>query len=153
MADLARKERVRGGHKASVTKIVHKAEELPTTESPDVARLAQIRMSLQEKLTVLKVLDADVFELIETEDSVMDEVEQSDVFKQDVYAVLVRIEQISPRSSTYAASELSSLTPRSDLSSGVASKVRRPELTIQPFSGEPTYWMTFWDSYRGVAVT
>ena len=148
MADLARKKRVRGGHKASVTKMVRKAEELLTAESPDVARLAQIKMSLQEKLTVLKGLDAEVLELVESEDAVTEEIEQSDVFKQDVYAVLVKIEQISLRSSTHTASDPSCLTPRSGLSSGAASKVRLPKLTIQPFNGEPTNWLTFWDSYK-----
>ena len=67
---------------------------LLTTESPDVVRLAQIKMSHQEKLTVLKGLDAEVLALVESEGAVMEEIEQSDVFKQDVYAVLVKIEQI-----------------------------------------------------------
>ena len=74
--------------------------------------------------------------------------EQSDVSKKDVYAVLVKIEQIPLQSSTHAAPDHSFLTPRSELSSGVTSKVRIPKLTIQPFNGEPTKWLTFWDSYR-----
>ena len=104
--------------------------------------------SIQEKLTVLKGIDVEVFELVESEDAVMEEIEQSDGFKQDVYEVLVRIEQISLQSSTPAASDPSCLMPRSHLSSGVASKVRLSKLMIQPFSGVLTNWMTFCDSYR-----
>ena len=81
MADLARKKRIRGGHKASVTKMIPKAEELFTTESPEVAQLLQIIMSLQEKLTILKELNAEVFELVELEDAVTKEIEQSDALK------------------------------------------------------------------------
>ena len=92
MADLAHKKRVHGGYKASVTKMFHKAEEFLTAESPDIAQLTQIKRSLQEKLTVLKGLDAEVLELVESEDAVTEEIEQSDVFKQDVYAVLAKIE-------------------------------------------------------------
>ena len=84
MSDLARKKKVRRGHKASVTRMVRSAEELFTTDLPDVARLAQIKMSLREKLTVLKGLDAEILELVETEEAVTEEIEQCDVFKQDV---------------------------------------------------------------------
>ena len=62
MADLANK--LRGRHKASVTKIIRNAEELFTTESPDITRLLQIKISLHEKLIVLKGLDAEVFKLV-----------------------------------------------------------------------------------------
>ena len=95
MADLARKKRVRGGHKASVTRMVHDVKDLFTTDPPDVTRLAQIKMSLQEKLTVLKGLDAKILELVKTEEAVTEEIEQSDVFMQDLYAILVKIEQLS----------------------------------------------------------
>ena len=53
MADLACKKRVCGGHKASVTKILCKAEDVMTADPPDVEGLAQIKMILHEKLTVL----------------------------------------------------------------------------------------------------
>ena len=45
-------------------------------EPPDVAHLAQIKMSLQEKLTVLKGLNAEILKL--------EEIEHSDIFKQDI---------------------------------------------------------------------
>ena len=148
MADLARKKRVRGGHKASVTKILRKAEDIMAADPPDVEGLAQIKMSLQEKLTVLKGLDAEILELVESEDAVTEEIEQADVFKQDMYAVLVKIERLSSKGPTPTPPEPSRSAPRTDPPSSAASKVKLPKLTIQPFNGEPTNWMTFWDSYK-----
>ena len=132
MADLARKKRVRGGHKASVTKMVRKAEELLTAEPPDVAHLLQIKMSLKEKLTVLERLDAEILELVDSEKDVTEEIEHSDVFKQDMYAALVRIEQLSQRQST---PDPSHSTPRSSPLSAAASKVKQPKLMIHAFDG------------------
>ena len=147
MAELARKKRVRGGHKASVTKMLRKATDVIEADPHDAARLAQVKMSLQEKLAIIKGLDAEILDLVESEDAVMEEIEQSDAFKQDMYEVLVRIEQLSLRDSTSSLLEPSRSMPRVDAPSG-ASKVKLPKLTIQPFNGEPTNWMTFWDSYQ-----
>ncbi len=103
------------------------------TDPPDVVRLAQIKMSLQEKLTIL---DAEILELVESEHAAMEEIEQSDVFKQDMYAVL---EQLSLQGSAHAPPESPYVTPRSDLHSGAAGKVRLPKLTIQPLRSSATY--------------
>ena len=110
MADLARKKSVRGGHKASVTGMVRGVEDLFTTNPPDVEQLAQIKMSLQEKLTVLKGPDAEILELVKSKEAVTKEIEQSDVSKQDVDAILVKIEQLSARSSTPVSPDQSCLT-------------------------------------------
>ena len=58
MSDLARKKRVRGRHRGSITKALGHAEELLAAESPDVDRLLQLKLTLGEKLEVLKTLDA-----------------------------------------------------------------------------------------------
>ena len=86
-----------------------------TADPPDVEGLAQIKMSLHEKLTVLKGLDTEILELVESEDAVTEEIEQADVFKQDMYAVLVRIERLQP--------EVLPICP-------LTLRARRPELTL-----------------------
>jgi len=48
---------IRGGHRSSTTKMVNRAGELLATGTPDVVRLSQLKLSLQEKLDVLKQLD------------------------------------------------------------------------------------------------
>ena len=54
MADLAKKKRVRAGHRSSATKMIGKAKELLDERSPNTTKLAQLQMSLQEKLDLLK---------------------------------------------------------------------------------------------------
>ena len=147
MADLHRKKRVRGGHRASVTKMVRKAEELLAADPPDAARLAQIKLSLQEKLVVLKGLDAEIVELVE-EDAVTEEIEQADAFKEEAYAVMIKIDQRAPQTAPSTTFDSARSATRPDLSGATHSKVRLPKLTIQPFTGELTKWTTFWDSFQ-----
>ena len=92
--DLAKKKRVRAGHRASATRMANKAGELLSQDSPDATQLAQLRLSLQEKLDVLKQLDGEVLDLV-SEDHVAEEIEQSDRFKEDIYLIMVRIEHLS----------------------------------------------------------
>ena len=55
--DLAKKKRVRSGHKGSATRTVRQITELLGTESPDRDRLALLRMTLKEKHCVGIVFD------------------------------------------------------------------------------------------------
>ena len=60
---LAKKRQVHTGHRASVTKMLHQVEELTAASlgAPvDVAKLTQLKMSLQEKLDILKRLDDEI---------------------------------------------------------------------------------------------
>ena len=65
MPELARKKRVRAGHRASVTRMIARAMGFLEDENPDVSKLVQMKMSLQEKLDVLKQLDKEILELVE----------------------------------------------------------------------------------------
>lgn len=145
MSQLMRKKRVRAGHRSSATKIVRKAEELLAEDVPNTAQLMQIKLSLQEKLSTLKQLDAEIFDVID-EDSVVEEIEQADAYKEDLYAVMVRLEGLSIRSKLSSRDPFTDRPIRSDLPSH--DKVKLPKLTIQPFKGDLTTWTTFWDSYR-----
>lgn len=60
--ELARKKRVRAGHKDSTTKMITKVEELLSKpEAPDPLTLKQLGMKLREKLEVIKTLDREIF--------------------------------------------------------------------------------------------
>lgn len=50
----------RAGHKASATRVIRSAEDLPKTSGSDTLRLTQLSRSLQEKLDVLKTLDSEI---------------------------------------------------------------------------------------------
>ena len=149
---LVRKKRVRAGHRASATRIVTKATGLLDDDRPDSMKLSQLKLSLQEKLDVLKQLDGEILGLVD-EDAVADEIKQSDGFKEGVYTVMVRIESHERAASRCVTKPPpTSPTPGGGASIAAGSSrdatVKLPKLTIQPFKGDLTTWTTFWDSYK-----
>ena len=85
--DLRRKKRVRAGHRGSATKVIGRAEDLLALEKPDIDGLSQVKLTLSEKLEVLKTLDAEILVLVE-EGDMAEEIDQADEFKEKMYAVI-----------------------------------------------------------------
>ena len=145
MAELTRKKRVRAGHKASATRMMTSANDLITAEGgPDVAKLSRVGMSLKEKLKDIKTLDGEVLELVKDED-LEAEITQADEFKEEIYAMLIQIEEACAPAPTLTPRTLSPAT--GPTAPGPTSKVRLPKLTIKAFSGKLTAWTPFWDSF------
>ena len=145
---LTRKKRVRAGNRGSAFHMIAKADELLAEESPNASRLSHLKMSLQEKLDVLKQLDGEMLELVD-EEGLAEDIEQSDEFKERIYAAVIRIEECHP----WALGPPSAGTPRPKDPAGPSpappvNKVKLRTLTIRPFNGELTAWTTFWDSYK-----
>ena len=82
MAELSHKKNVRGGHRASATKMVRKTEELLAQEEPNKSQLTRVKLSLQEKLSILKELDSEVVDLVK---GIAGEIEQADTYMEDIY--------------------------------------------------------------------
>ena len=97
--DLARKKHVRGGHKASASKMVKKVNDLLAEENPNKSSLKRVKLSLVEKLDVLKLLDAEIVDLVE-ESELVKEIEGSDEYREGLYAAIVRIDYFLARSTT-----------------------------------------------------
>ena len=93
--ELVKKEYVCAGHRASVSRMVKKSEELFAADTLDTTKLAQLKMSLKEKLEVLSWLDGEILSLVEEEASITKEIQQSDGVKEGTYAILVRIDSLS----------------------------------------------------------
>lgn len=88
---LNRKKKVRGGHRASATRIISQTYE--TIESTDavesvVTKLKQSKLILQEKLETVKQLDEEILGLVDDEE-VDNEIEQADVFKERVHRAII----------------------------------------------------------------
>ena len=146
MTDVIRKKSVRRGHRASATKMVHKAQDLLSRDPMDYAQLAKTRLSLQEKVSVLKKLDAEIVDSVK-EEEVAEEIEKTDMYMEDVYDVLAKLEEVLNKSLSRPFTIGPSSTA-SDDATAPRTKVRLPKLTIQSFKGELTAWVTFWDSYE-----
>ena len=138
--DLRRKKRVRAGHRGSSTKAIGRVEDILTLEKPDINRLSQVKLTLSEKLEVLKTLDAEILDRVEKGD-MAEEIDQADEFKEKMYAVMVRNDRVL--NSTYDAivrpmPTATSSTPSAGGSAPArsGSQVKLPKLNIQPFRGD-----------------
>ena len=125
-----------------------RAEELLAVHSLRVSKLLQLKLSLSEKLDVLKQLDNENLGMVE-EEKVVNEIEQSDEFKKDIYAFTVRIERAlaTPHPTSFPPGSVTVAHSPSSASS----RAKLPKLTLQPFDGELTSWTPFWDSFRATA--
>ena len=94
MADaeqLARKKRVRGGHRAPTTQVLGQVQPSITTETPDIPKITQLKRSLEEKLHSLSTLDEEIL-LLTPEEEIEEEIVQADEIKERVYTALSRLE-------------------------------------------------------------
>ena len=82
--DLARKKRIRAGHKASATRMLNQIDGILADSTPDVSKLSQLKLSVQEKLETLKLLDGEILELVG--DDLVTEIKTADSFKEGIYA-------------------------------------------------------------------
>ena len=144
---LTKKKRIRAGHRGSATRMLTQVEGLLAASTTDVARLSQLKLSLQEKLETLKLLDGEIIDLIE-EDHLVEEIEQADGFKEGIYSAMVKIDSQCSTAQAIPNPATSTLdTPHTPAASR-GSRVRLPKLTLRTFNGDVTTWMTFWDSYE-----
>ena len=113
-------------------------DELIATDSPDRARLSLLRLPLKEKLETIKALDTEVGDLIEEEDSLVEEIEQADSYKETIFTLLIKIDRLMesvPVSPTITSTECLPATSRTETPS---TRVRLPKLQLRPYGGELT---------------
>ena len=111
---LARRRRIRAGHKASATRILGQITSALTETPPDTGRLTLLKLTLSEKLETLKGLDAEIMEITPKE-GLDDEIGRSDEFKERLYDALTRInKKISPALPTVARSSTESRSNGAD---------------------------------------
>ena len=146
--DLTRKKRIRGGHRTSVTKIIHQVETVLAGEL-DASKLSALKMTLTEKVKTLSTLDDEIANLLEDEGTLAEDIEQSDEYKQKIYAVIVSIDKViaPPVGPTFGPGGPARTHARVDPSPDeLASRVRLSKLTLHPFDGDITKWTSFWNS-------
>ena len=87
MAELAKKKKVRAGHRASTTRILGQINPAVETDPLDVPKITQLKRNLEDKLTSLMVLDDEILPLLD--DEAIAEIVQAD---EQVYVALSRLE-------------------------------------------------------------
>lgn len=135
---VARKKRIRGGHKSSATRMLTQINALLTEDPPDLSKLSQLKLSIQEKLETIKLLDGELLDLV-SEDELTAEIEQADAFKEGVFVAIIKIDKCIMAHPTPA--------PLDACPPALIDKVKLPKLVLRPFNGDITMWNTFWESY------
>ena len=74
---ITRKKRLRAGHRASTTRILGQVQPAIDSKFLDVAKIDQLKRSLEEKLKCLSLFNDEVLTLI-PEEAIEDEIVQTD---------------------------------------------------------------------------
>lgn len=95
-AEISRKKKMRGAHRASATRLEKTVSELLVSFDANkveefVPKLNQLKTSMQGKLEILKVLDEEILNLID-EDSIDEEIHQCDICRENLQLALENIE-------------------------------------------------------------
>ena len=153
MEAISRKERVRGGHRGFVTKVIAQIAE----NKDNALKLRQMGNSLKEKIRVIEGLDKEILDLLseiegDNEDDCTEEIEESGNFKDKVSYALLKIEDLEKKIMSLSDLQSQLFLRRSDsVDSGSNIRIKRirlPKMEIKKFSGRPQEWQEFWDSYK-----
>ena len=105
-------KKTRGGHRGSTKKMIAELEQelIASSTELDLVKILQLKMNLEQKLTVLEKLDSNILELLEEEEEIVEDIEKADEYKGLAYAAIIRAEKIStgaPTKRSVSASTLS----------------------------------------------
>ena len=132
---VTRKRRIRAGHKASATRMLTQINALLADESPDLSKLSQLKLSLQEKLETIKLLDGEMLGLVD-EGDLTSEIEQADDFKEGIYTAVIKIDKTVNRASL-PTPDRPAETPTT-VPSRSSDRVKLPKLVLRTFNGDIT---------------
>ena len=94
-------------------------------------------------MATLKRMDGEVLAMTDNAD-IDTEIEQSDAFKEKVYAARIEIDNCCKTTSKRSPSSTETMNTDSTHRRGHSARVKLPKLTIRPFDGDITSWTTFW---------
>ena len=84
-----KKTQIRVGHRGLVTRCIQEADKVIEMATPDqtinTAKLAQLKLSLKEKLETVSRMDDKIVELTEKAEDLETEINKADNFKQGIY--------------------------------------------------------------------
>lgn len=143
--DHSKKVRIRAGHRGVATKLLRDVEAVLGASTVDVDKLSELKMSLNEKLQTLKLLDAEIVEMV-PEEELDKEIEKADTYKQSIFRTVTQIEK-ALHSAPRALRSRSSSTDTTPVSAS-SQKVKLPKLILPHFGGNLMKWPSFWDSYE-----
>ena len=158
MEELAKKRKIRGGHRGYLTKVLAQAKQLVDNFNEENRYDAvQLRESIMETVTTVKKLDDDIIGLIaddkdSTAEVVGNEIEDTAKTRGDATKMVKRLDDVLKVSSSgaAAASVVQETNEGSELPSVNGAKIRAklPKLEVKRFGGNVCKWQEFWDSFE-----
>ena len=142
-----RKKKVRGGHKAHLTKLLSDAsDQIDGYVGDNESRLLTVRSCLERKADIISKLDEEILEDIEDEGEIAKEIEQAENCQNRIREKIIAIDMLIKRDVKKEKPVIRSPP--------VIQKhnVRLPKLEIEKFCGDPKKYRTFRDSFEA-AIT
>ena len=148
------KKAIRRGNRAFVTKVIQTAETAidkfgGTQTEKDI--LEGYKVTLIDKKESIKKLDEDILNEIEDEEKITEDIFQAREVGESMNRMIVKIDNV------LKAVGMSSVTSQEGLGASVSNetqhiypqptKPKLPKLSLKKFTGNPTDWQSFYDSY------
>ena len=140
---LQKEVQKRKGHYLVVKRTIDKVKELlPPPEQTSVphetrVKLESLRTTLEKKRTTIESLNEKIESFLENKDLEKEIVERSEL-EESIEEVVCRINKITDRRNVNVEASASQVT----------TNVKLPKLSLTLFNGNPTEWLTFWDSFK-----
>ena len=89
---VAKKKRIRAGHKASTSRIIAQVSEEENVAQCNVHTLRRMVKTLKEKLDIILKLDAEILDAAKEEDEIKEEIETADIYQEKVELAVITLE-------------------------------------------------------------
>ena len=156
MADLTKLKQVRNGYRLNARKAINSAKELLENLQPSMeGKLIAYKVTLTEKLEILQEIDNQIQEKIDDAEAIATEIEEASDLGVLMIEAIANIElafkskQPSPSNPFVGHNQMEETHDNSQASKS-AKTVKLPKLHLQKFSGCPSEFWTFWDSFHAV---
>ena len=150
MSEITKKKQSRSGHRAYATKTLAKVKSLIESVLPEVkVELAQLKLTLVEKIETIKKLDDSIIDLLEKKEDI--EIETSSEFISEIHGGLAAIEdavkKLDQKKSVVPVEQSENIS-HTNLNASNNTRVKLPKLEVRKFSGKIQDWPEFWDSFE-----
>ena len=153
--ELKQRRAVRGGHKAYMTGITARANELIDNYSPDSeSKLNNLKLTLANRLKIIEDLNASIFMSLTKAEEINAEITEAGNYSESINEVLLKIEDVIQKNKpqpqqisnvNVSAVEGTGVSPGPSITVGSNSKL--PKLVLKRYSRNPAEFMPFRDSF------
>ncbi|KAJ8918883.1 hypothetical protein NQ315_011175, partial [Exocentrus adspersus] len=157
--ELDKKRKSRSVVRAAFTRTVNDCELSLSEDNPNSQQIKVSFEMLETKFDELKILDADVYELLledATEEDMQKDVQTADGYQRKFLEMRARYEQFGGNKSVHTDADLEQ---RSEVNSSMSEasrqgkrKFKLPKIEFKRFSGDIKDWLSFWAQFKKIHV-